>query len=224
MSKIKDIDLSNRPREKMIREGANSLTNEELLAIIIGSGTKDNSIFDISRRLLDKYKTLSNLLTCDIYSLMKVKGIKKAKAVLIVAIMEILKRAAKERIDFVKPINNANDVYLTLKEELENEKQEEFVVLYLNIKLQIMKKEILFKGGSNSSLIDTNLIFKNALACGCKNIVCVHNHPSGDPTPSKEDIMLTNNIRNISKVVKVNLLDHIIIGKNSFFSFAQSNL
>ena len=224
MSNIKEIAISNRPREKMIREGIECLTNEELLAIIIGSGGKNNSVLDISRALLDEYKSLSNLLNCDIYSLMKIKGIKKARAIAIMAIIEIVKRANKEERDFNKPISRAEDVYDLFKEELENEKQEKFLVLYLNIKLQIIKKETLFVGGSSSSLIDINFLFKSAISVGAKSIICIHNHPSGDPNPSKEDMLLTSTIKDLSKITKINLLDHIIIGKNGFFSFRKSNL
>jgi len=220
--KMKDIDISNRPREKMLRDGASFLTNEELLAILIGRGNKNNSVLEISKELLNKYGSFSNLLNCDIYSLMSTKGIKKAKAVALVAISEIYKRVQREKMDFSKSFRRAGEVYDLLKDELQHEKQELFLVLYMNVKLQIIKKEILFKGGSHSSLVDINLLFKNALACGAKNIICVHNHPSGEITPSDEDIQLTENIMNVSKIAKINLIDHIIIGKEGYFSFNHS--
>jgi DNA repair protein RadC len=224
MSMIKDIDISNRPREKMIREGIERLTDEELIAIIIGSGTKGNSALDIARDLISKYGGLNGLLNCNIYSLMEIKGIKKARSITLIAILEIAKRANKERIKFVESLKNADDVYNLVKEDLENEKQENFLVIYLNIKLHIIKKEILFKGGDTSAYIDVNMMFKNAILCGAKNIICVHNHPSGDSSPSKEDMNITENIRSLSKITKINLLDHIIVGKNEYFSFKEMGM
>ena len=224
MSMIKDIDISNRPREKMIREGIERLTDEELIAIIIGSGTKGNSALDIARDLISKYGGLNGLLNCNIYSLMEIKGIKKAKSITLIAILEIAKRANKERIKFVKSLKSADDVYNLVKEDLENEKQENFLVIYLNIKLHIIKKEILFKGGDTSAYIDVNMMFKNAILCGAKNIICVHNHPSGDSSPSKEDMNITENIRNFSKITKINLVDHIIVGKKEYFSFKEMGI
>lgn len=224
MSMIKDIDISNRPREKMIREGIERLTDEELIAIIIGSGTKGNSALDIARDLISKYGGLNGLLNCNIYSLMEIKGIKKARSITLIAILEIAKRANKERIKFVESLKNADDVYNLVKEDLENEKQENFFVIYLNIKLNIIKKEILFKGGDTSAYIDVNMMFKNAILCGAKNIICVHNHPSGDSSPSKEDMNITENIRSLSKITKINLLDHIIVGKNEYFSFKEMGM
>lgn len=223
MSLIKNIEPSNRPREKLIREGVKSLSNEELLAILIGSGTRDNSALDIARGLLDKYGNFNNLLNCDIYSLMKMKGIKKARANLLIAVLEISKRANKEKINFVKKFNNANDIYNLVKDELEFESQEKFIAIYLNVKLQIIKKETLFKGGATKAYVDINMLFKNAILCGAKSIICIHNHPSGDSTPSKEDIELTNDIRKISNIVKIPLIDHIIVGKKEYFSFKQMN-
>ena len=146
MSLIKDIDVSNRPREKMLREGIDRLSDEELIAIILRNGTKNNSVLDIARDLIKQYGGLNGLLNCDIYSLMKIKGIKKAKAITLLTILEITKRANKERIHFINSLNNASTVYNLVKDDLENEKQENFMVIYLNIKLHIIKKEILFKG------------------------------------------------------------------------------
>ena len=155
---------------------------------------------------------------------MKVKGIKNAKALNILAIMEIAKRANEEKISYSKSFNCAQDIYELVKYDLENEIQECFLVVYLNIKLQLIKKEILFKGGMNTSFIDINLMFKNAIKYGAKNIICIHNHPSGDPMPSNEDVCITSKIREYSKIVKIDLLDHIIVGKKAFFSFKEMNL
>lgn len=224
MSKISDIEIYNRPREKALKNGINSLTNKELLAIIIRCGIKDTSALDIAANILEKYKSLIDLFNADMHDLMKIKGIKKAKSIEISAILELAKRAIIEKNAGKISIKNSQDIYELLKFELENQSQECFVAIYLNIKLSIIKKQTLFIGGETSSLVDINLLFKNAIACGARKIICVHNHPSGDPTPSSEDINITNKIRDISKILKIELLDHIIIGKNGYFSFEKMRL
>lgn len=224
MSKIKDIDLYNRPREKALTNGIKSLDDRELLALIIRCGVKDLSALDIADFLLLEYKSLSNLLSADIHGLMKIKGIKKAKAIEFIAVLELAKRANYENNSKVMSIKESKDIYDLFKVDLENEKQEHFIVIFLNIKLTIIKKETLFIGGECSSIVDVNLLFKKAIECGARRIICVHNHPSGDPTPSKEDILITERIRSICEIVKVQLIDHIIIGKNKYFSFEQMGI
>lgn len=224
MSKISNIEVYNRPREKALVKGIKNLSNKELLALIIRCGIKGVSSLDMSEMILNKYGSLSNLLNADIYSLMEIKGIKNAKAIELMAVIELAKRAGYEKASKIITIRDADSVYSYLKVELENEIQEHFVVLFLNVKLKLIKKENLFLGGESSSLVDINFIFKKAIACGAKKIICIHNHPSGDPTPSKEDVALTNKIREISKIVQIDLLDHIIIGKDDYFSFAKIGL
>ena len=224
MSKISNIEVYNRPREKVLVKGIKNLSNKELLALIIRCGIKGVSSLDMSEMILNKYGSLSNLLNADIYSLMEIKGIKNAKAIELMAVIELAKRVGYEKASKIITIRDADSVYSYLKVELENEIQEHFVVLFLNVKLKLIKKENLFLGGESSSLVDINFIFKKAIACGAKKIICIHNHPSGDPTPSKEDVALTNKIREISKIVQIDLLDHIIIGKDDYFSFAKIGL
>lgn len=222
MSKIANIDICNRPREKALVSGIHTLNNQELLALIIRCGTKGISALEIGENILKKYGTLNALFNCDIYSLMEIKGIKKAKALELIAILELAKRASDEKKVQTTYIKNALDIYNLYKIPLENCSQENFVVIFLNIKLKIIKKETLFVGGEVSSIVDVNLIFKKALTCGARKIICLHNHPSGDIYPSREDIELTNTIKKVGEIVKIELLDHIIIGKDNFFSFKQS--
>ena len=224
MKKIANIEISNRPREKALINGIYSLTDQELLAIFIRCGTKEASALDIADLILKQYDSLSNIFSLDIYDLMKIKGIKKAKAIEMIAVVELARRISIEKGKKLLSIKDAQDVYELFKPELESKIQENFIVIYLNLKLKILKKETLFIGGENSALIDINLMFKRAIKCGAKKLICIHNHPSGDPFPSKEDVDLTNKIRNISKVVNIELLDHVIIGKNDYFSFKQMNI
>lgn len=224
MSKISDIEIFSRPREKALHEGIESLSEKELLALIIRCGVKNLSALDLADNIIKEHGSISSLLKTDIYRIMKVKGIKKAKALELLAVIELSKRMNKELVRNKKLVRNDTDVYDIVRYELENETQEKFIVIFLNIKLEIIKKEILFQGGDSSSLIDINLIYKKAIECGAKRIVCVHNHPSGDSSPSNEDIMVTDKIRNIGKLTNIELLDHIIIGKNNYFSFKKACL
>jgi len=224
MSKIVNIEESDRPREKALKSGLESLTNAEILAIFIRCGIRGKSAIELAQDILDYYGTLRKLLNTDIYDLMKIKGIKKAKALELLAAIELSKRLSLEEYRKISNVKSAEEVYYLVKSEMENEIQEKFVVIYLNIKLNIIKKEILFIGGSSSSLVDVSLLFKKAIMCGAKKIICVHNHPSGDSNPSDEDIILTDKIRKVGELVKICLLDHIIIGKNNYFSFAREGI
>lgn len=224
MSKISSLDICYRPREKALLEGIDSLSDKELLALIIRCGVKGVSSIELAENILNEYQSLKNILKLDIHSLMKIKGIKKAKAIELSAVIELAKRVGKEKGRKITCISDAEDVYLMLKEQLENETQEYFIVLFMSIKLTVIKKEILFIGGEHSSLVDINLIFKKAMILGARKIICIHNHPSGDATPSREDQSLTNKIRQIGNIVNVQLVDHIIIGKNDYFSFKKMNM
>ena len=224
MRKISDIDINNRPREKLLHEGVYSLSDEEILAIIIRCGTKEKSSIELAKDIIEHFEGISKLVNADIYDLMTIKGVKKAKACEIIACLELVKRVNQERNRGSFTITEAAQVYELIKSELENELQENFMVLYLNIKSNLIKKEILFVGGETSSLVDINLILKKALIYGARKIICVHNHPSGDCRASQEDMKVTERIQMAGKLVNVALIDHIIIGKDSYFSFAKSKL
>ena len=224
MSKIADLELLQRPREKALLNGIHSLSNIELLAIIIRCGTRQCSALELAQVVLNEYGTLNNLIATDMYELMKIKGIKKAKALELSAIIELIKRVSREDKNHLLPINNSQLAYELVKDELKDDRQEKFMIIFLNIKLNVIKKEILFVGGEHSSLIDVNLIFKKALACGAKKIICLHNHPSGNPIPSNEDIAITSKIRNIGELINIELLDHIIVGYGDYFSFSHHKI
>ena len=224
MSKISSIESYNRPREKALTQGISSLTNQELLAIIIRCGIKGISSLELAEHIIKEYGSLYQLFNADLYSLMHIKGIKKAKALELISVIELSKRVSKETNREVIKINNSDDIYKIFKTELGNSSQEQFIVVFLNINLKIIKKEVLFIGGESSSLIDVNLLYKKALLCGAKKIICLHNHPSGELLPSKEDLLITEKIKNIGEILKITLLDHLIITKNDYFSFKKEKI
>lgn len=223
-SQFKNIPLNERPREKAINNGVETLSNEELLAIILKCGTKGVSVLELADGILKKYYTFNNILNCNYEELMEIKGINKAKAIELLAIMEIAKRIQKNKINDLKSISSPEDIYNNFSVLLKEEKQENFMVVFLDIKSHIIKYEILFVGGVSSSIIDVNFILRKAINYGASKIICLHNHPSGDPTPSNQDIMVTKKIYLHADILDIKLMDHIIIGKNSYVSLKKEGL
>lgn len=221
---FKSIPVEDRPREKALRYGFDTLSDSELLALILKTGIKGISVMALSNSILNTYYNFNNLMNSVYKDLINIVGINKVKAIEILAIMEIAKRIQKNKIMEVKVINSPEDIYNNFSLLIKEEKQEVFMVIYLNIKSHIIKYEKLFVGGCNFSIIDVNLIFKNAISYGAYKIICVHNHPSGDPTPSKQDILITKKINMTGEMVDIKLIDHIIIGKKTFVSLKKEGM
>lgn len=222
--KIKDIPLSDRPREKLLKNGCEILSNIELLSIIIKTGKKNLSAQDIACNILNDIKDIRNLKNITINNLLKYEGIGKVKAIELIASMELGKRifrdiSIEDMIECTDPINIIN----YFNSLFYDKKQEEFYVLYLDNKKNYIDKRKLFIGSINISIVHPREIFKEAYLLSASYIICLHNHPSGDPTPSREDIELTNKIREISLIHSIPLLDHIIIGKNCYYSFYENS-
>lgn len=220
-SKFKDIPISQRPREKALKYGISNLSDTELLAIVLRCGSKKKDVMEISKELLNKFIDFNRIINCSLNELLKIESINKIKAIEIQAIMEIAKRAQRNKICNVKKINTPEDIHKYFSFLIENKTQEVFVVIFLNVKNHIIKYEELFMGGIDCSIIDVKLIFKNAFNCGASKIICMHNHPSGDPSPSNQDLLITKKIMNLGEVLDIKLLDHLIIGKNSYISLKK---
>ena len=218
---IKDIPISERPRERLVRYGAKNLSNEELISIILKTGTKEVSVKDLSTSILSKYSDISNLKDLEINNLLNIKGIGKVKAIELIAAIELGRRVYLDKnIDSVK-ITGSIDVYNYFKDLLKDEKQEHFYCLYLDNKKKVISKKLLYVGTINGSTAHPREIFKMAYLVSASFIICVHNHPSGDPNPSNEDIVFTNNLIEIGKLNNIPILDHIVIGNNSYYSFFE---
>lgn len=212
------------PREKALNFGINSLSNEELLSLIIKSGHKGYSVFDISKALLTKANGFSNLLSLNYEELIDVKGINKAKALEILAILEISKRLSS--IDSVKEeqLSSPSKIVNWLKFNIGYSDNENILVLFLNSAGKILKTEIVFKGTYNRSLVGTDIILRKAILLKSKAIIICHNHPSGKVEPSKEDINITSNLKKAAELMDIKLLDHIIVSKLNYYSFKQEGL
>ena len=221
---FKNIPSKERPREKFLEKGPATLSDVELLAVVLKSGTKDKDVLDLASEVMKTYFNFNNLLNCRYNDLTKIKGIKKAKAIEILAIMEIAKRMQKSKIETIKIINSPEDIYKNFSVFIKEEKQEHFMVIFLNIKSHVIRHETLFIGGSSFSVIDINLILKKSIEYGACKIICLHNHPSGDPTPSNQDIKITKKINMTAQMLDIQLLDHIIIGKNSYISLKKEGI
>ena len=223
MVKIKEIPVNDRPRERLINSGSNTLSNEELLAIILDTGTKDKSAKDLAISVLSKINHISELKDINYQNLISIKGIEISKATKILSLIELSKRinVKLETLNNIKA-NNSKVIYEYFKDKLMDEKQEYFYCLYLNNKKRIIKNKLLYIGTINQTLIHPRDIFKEAYLLSASAIICIHNHPSGNTAPSKEDIMMTKNLKEVGLIMGINVVDHIIIGKNSYYSFFEN--
>ena len=221
--KIKDIPINDRPRERLLNSGVESLSNEELLAILLKTGTKDMSVKVVASNLLKKLKSLENLKEINIESLTKIKGIGKTKACEIIAAIELGRRLNQKITDIKKvKITEAYDIFEYYRLLLESKKQEHFYCIYLDSKNNIIKDKLLFIGTINHTMVHPREVFKEAYLLNASSIICIHNHPSDNIKASDDDIIITRQLVEVGKLLEVKIVDHIIIGKNSYFSFLEN--
>ena len=223
--RVNDIPLNERPVEKLLQFGVESLSNEELLAILLRTGTKGENVIALSKRLLIELDGLDGLLNVSFEEASKIKGIKKVKACQIIAMMELFNRfkTLKSQKENLK-ISSPKDVSTLLINEMSNFKQEVFKLILLNTKNIIIGTKDVFKGTLNSSIVHPREVFKEAVQRGSANIIVCHNHPSGDPNPSKEDIDITLRLKECGNIMGIGLLDHIIIGNNKYVSLKEKGI
>ena len=222
---IKDIPLNERPRERLINKGVEYLSNEDLLAILLKTGTKENSVKVLANNILKQLDDINNLKEINLERLVKIKGIGKAKACELLAAIELGKRLNK-KIDNLNQIKiySSNSIYEYYKDKLSDKLQEYFYCVYLDTKNHIIKDKLLFIGTINESLIHPREIFKEAYLLSASGIICIHNHPSGNVNPSNNDIIMTKQLVEVGKILGIKVLDHIIIGKDNYYSFNDNDL
>lgn len=212
-----------KPRERFCEVGVNNLTNEELLSIILKTGTKDKNVKEIAWNIVSSLKDIDELKNMTLNKLMTYDGIGKVKAMELLSAVELGRRIfeevkVKDIIDCTSPKNIIDYFNYMFK----GKKQEEFHVIYLDTKKRFIEKKFLFKGSANFSIAHPREIFKEAYLLSASYIICLHNHPTGDATPSREDIELTRKIIEIGKIHSIPLIDHIIIGNNNYYSFYEN--
>lgn len=217
--KIKDLPEQNRPRERFLKHGPDALSDSELFAIILRTGSPSENVIDMSNRLIKEYG-LNNLFDCSLNELQKIKGIGPSKAMQLLAMAELGKRYSQSK-NPIKKISRSKDVFDLFHERLKTKTQEEFYVLMLNNKNNVIKEHLIYKGTLDAAIIEPREVFKEALKNSAAKIILIHNHPSGDPKPSDEDVEVTRKINSLGKELNINLLDHIIIGNGNYFSLKE---
>ena len=222
---IKSWALDDRPREKLMEKGKAVLSDAELVAILIGSGNRDESAVALSKRILGSVDNdLNALAKLSIEELMKFKGMGEAKAISIVTALEFGKRRQFEDKKMVSKINSSRDVYLIMQPLITDLPHEEFWVLFLNNSNKVLAKSQISKGGLTATLVDVRLLFKRAIELSSVGVIVCHNHPSGKLEPSNSDVELTNKIKEAGKTLDIKLLDHLIITEKTYFSFADEGI
>lgn len=218
--RIRDIPTFERPRERLKSVGVNNLTDKELLAIIIKSGIKNSNANDIALEILKQYK-VQELPEMTANQLKQIKGIGEVKALELISVIELGKRMyLKEKEQLIK-LSNPKDIWKDTRYLFTNKKQEEFYCLYFNSQQELIERKLLFMGTINKSIAHPREVFKEAYRLSASSIICIHNHPSGNLTPSKEDVLFTDSLVKIGKLQGIPILDHIIVNDESYYSFYE---
>ena len=224
MINFKNIPESDKPRERLYQYGSENLSDEELISIILKTGTKGMSVKEVSLKLLENGGDIKRLKDIGINTLMGINGIGRVKAIEIKAAIELGRRIYIENNKLSGVIlNNSLKIYEYFKDLVGNKKQEYFYTVYVDTKGRYIDKKCLFVGTINNSIVHPREIFKEAYLLSANGIICIHNHPSGDPTPSKEDVVITRKIKEIAMILGIRLVDHLIVGVNSYYSFYEDN-
>ena len=220
--KIKDIPVENRPRERLIQYGVENLSNEELLSIILKTGSKNKSVKELANEVLKLSDGIDNIKNISFEQLLKIDGIGITKATSLISVIELGKRIYLNGRN-IKHLSfrNAYEIYENTKYLFLDQKQECFYCFYLNNKNVVIERKLLFMGTINRSVVHPREIFKYAYLTSASSIVCVHNHPSGDVTPSREDIRLTNALVELGSLNSIPLVDHIIVSNDNYYSFYE---
>ncbi|WP_456279354.1 RadC family protein [Bacillus sp. AK128] len=218
---IRDFPQNERPRERLVNDGATSLSNQELLAILLRTGSKQESVIQLANKLLSQFEGLRLLKDATIEELSSIKGIGETKAIQIMAALELGRRMGRLQYDDRYVIRSPEDGANYMMEEMRFLSQEHFVCLYLNTKNQVLHRKTIFIGSLNASIVHPREVFKEAFKRSAASVICLHNHPSGDPAPSKEDIEVTKRLSECGRIIGIELLDHLIIGDQKFVSLKE---
>lgn len=216
--------MEERPRERLVRHGAERLANKELLAILLRTGTQEGSALMLAERLLARFGSLPNLATTSYEELLAVKGIGPAKATDILAAFELAKRLGESRMEFKGVVHTPQDAAQLVVRELSLADKEHFMIIMLNTKHRVIAKKVISIGHLHASLVHPREMFKEAIRRSSAAVILVHNHPSGDLTPSRDDITTTERLRDVGDLLGIDVLDHIIIGDNRYLSFREQGL
>ena len=223
---VRDLPQAERPREKLLSEGPRALTNAELLAILLRTGTKEESVLHLAERILSRVKELgiASLVNVSPLELSEIKGIGPAKALTILAAIEFGRRIGAKTAEQRQTIQGPEDVAACAMPRLRYQTKEYFLVLLLNMKNQVLSLQTISVGSLSASIVHPREVFQVAIRQAAAAIILFHNHPSGDPAPSKEDIAVTERLVQAGKLMDIPVLDHVIIGDNKYISLKEKGM
>ncbi|MGC7560755.1 RadC family protein [Pasteurella sp. PK-2025] len=212
------------PREKLLKFGANTLTDSELVAIFLRTGIKNCPVMQLSKHVLEHFGSLRGLLSASQQSFCQMKGIGITQFIQLQACIEMTKRYLQEELFFQQVFSDSHDVKFYLQAALQHKEREVFMVLFLDNQHRLIKQEEMFLGTVNAATVHPREIIKSALYCNAAALILAHNHPSGIATPSEADKLITQKIQTVAELVEIRILDHFIIGKGCYTSFAEAGL
>lgn len=218
---IRDVPEEERPRERMKRFGAENLSNTELIAILLRTGVRGHSVVRVAETILQRAGTLRSLLEMKLEELKTIKGVGEAKAIQIKAGLELGRRLSRLNVLEQPKISSPQDAAMLMMDSMRYLHQEHFVVLFLNTKNHVIAQETIFVGTLNSSLVHPREVFREGIRKSAASIILLHNHPSGDPQPSKEDLDVTQRLVEGGRILGIEVLDHIVIGDGIFVSLKE---
>lgn len=221
---IKDLPEDIRPRERLLKEGAEVLSDIEILAILLRTGSRDATALDLASMIMSRFENLRRLLGATVEELGEIKGVGPAKACQIKAALELGRRTAQYSDQPRRVIKTPDDAAALVMEEMRHFDREHFRAILLNTKNQVIGTDKVSVGTLNSSVVHPRELFRNAIKRGAASVILLHNHPSGDPTPSREDKDITHRVMEAGKIIGIEVLDHIIIGDNKFISLKAHGL
>lgn len=219
--KINELAVTQKPRERMLSVGASYLSHAELIAILINTGRKGASSIDVANELLKSVESLKELKSLSINDLRKVKGMGLYKSLILIAAFELGERMHSGSVEEKIQINSPKDVANYMMGKMEHLKQEQFVVLFLDSKNVVFKQKVIFIGTLNASIVHPREVFSEAVKLSANAIILLHNHPSGDVMPSREDLITTERLRECGDMIGIDVLDHLIIGDHCYLSMVE---
>ena len=222
---VRDLPLSERPRERLLKLGAEALSAQEVLALILGRGTKGESVMVTAQNLLKEFGNLKGIANASVEELTRIKGIGQAKAAQLKAAVELSKRLENLLDETPRPvIKSPEDAVKIVKGWLKGKKKEHFWMLSLDTRNHLINSKEISVGSLDTSIVHPREVFKEAISASAASVIFIHNHPSGDPEPSEEDIKLTKRLAEVSEIVGIDALDHIIVGDKKYLSLKARNL
>jgi DNA repair protein RadC len=222
---VHDLPLSERPRERLLKLGSEALSAQEILALILGRGIKGESVIETSHKLLSRFGSLKGVANASVEELTQTKGIGPAKAAQIKAALELSKRLEADAGEKPKPVlKSPEDVAAEMRSRLKGKKKEHFWVICLDTRNRLINHKLVSIGSLDTSVVHPREVFKEAVSSSAASVIFVHNHPSGDPEPSKEDIELTKRLVKAGEIIGIDVLDHIIVCDKSYLSLKAKSL